>query len=57
MAAAKDQHAERTATLIIAAVEGSVAMCRAQHSTEPLDRITDQLELLVKVALGGRRAR
>ncbi|MFC9877419.1 TetR/AcrR family transcriptional regulator [Nocardia salmonicida] len=44
-------HAERTATLIIAAVEGSVAMCRAQHSTEPLDRISDQLELLVQVAL------
>ncbi|MFD4356727.1 TetR/AcrR family transcriptional regulator [Nocardia sp. NPDC058518] len=46
--------AERTATLIIAAVEGSVVMCRAQRSTQPLDRITDQLELLVQIALNGR---
>ncbi|MFQ6392534.1 TetR/AcrR family transcriptional regulator [Nocardia sp. KC 131] len=40
--------AERTATLIIAAVEGSVAMCRAERSTRALDRISDQLEMIVR---------
>ncbi|WKG11563.1 TetR/AcrR family transcriptional regulator [Nocardia sp. PE-7] len=45
--------AERTATLVIAAVEGSVAICRAQRSAEPLDRIADQLELLVQMVLSG----
>ncbi|MEV4154735.1 TetR/AcrR family transcriptional regulator [Nocardia salmonicida] len=45
--------AERAATLVIAAVEGSVAMCRAQRSAEPLDRIADQLELLVQMVLSG----
>lgn len=43
--------AERTATLIVAAAEGSVAMCRAQQSTEPLDLITDQLEFLIRAAI------
>ncbi|WP_036510809.1 TetR/AcrR family transcriptional regulator [Nocardia aobensis] len=43
--------AERTATLIIAAFEGSVAMCRAERSTTALDRIGDQLESLLKAAI------
>ncbi|NUS45224.1 MAG: TetR/AcrR family transcriptional regulator [Mycobacteriaceae bacterium] len=42
--------AERTATLIVAAVEGSIAMCRAHRSTDPLDRIADSLEVLVRTA-------
>ncbi|MFE9788540.1 TetR/AcrR family transcriptional regulator [Nocardia salmonicida] len=50
---AERRHAERTATLVIASVEGSVAMCRAQRSAEPLDHIADQLELLVQMALSG----
>lgn len=37
-----------TATLIVAAVEGTVAMCRAQRSIEPLDRVVVQLERLVQ---------
>ncbi|MGW5112779.1 TetR/AcrR family transcriptional regulator [Nocardia sp. NPDC004123] len=45
---AERAEAERTATLIVAAVEGSVAMCRAQQSAEPLDRIATQLEPLVR---------
>ncbi|APA98317.1 TetR/AcrR family transcriptional regulator [Nocardia seriolae] len=40
--------AERTATLIVAAAEGSVAMCRAEHSTRALDHIGDQLTLIVE---------
>ncbi|WP_460726317.1 TetR/AcrR family transcriptional regulator [Nocardia heshunensis] len=43
--------AERTATLIIAAVEGSVALCRAERGVEPLDKIGEQLELLVRHAI------
>lgn len=43
--------AERTATLIIAAVEGSVAMCRAERSIRALDHIGEQLESLVQDAI------
>jgi AcrR family transcriptional regulator len=44
-AAAAD--ADRVATLIVAAVEGTVAMCRAQRSIEPLDRVAAELTRLV----------
>jgi AcrR family transcriptional regulator len=47
-AGAGDDDAERVATLLVAAVEGTVAMCRAKRSIEPLDRIASQLELAVK---------
>ncbi|WP_328601574.1 TetR/AcrR family transcriptional regulator [Nocardia terrae] len=40
--------AARTATLIVAAVEGSIALCRAERGIEPLDRIAEQLELVVR---------
>ncbi|WP_084456903.1 TetR/AcrR family transcriptional regulator [Nocardia coubleae] len=36
--------ADRTATMVVAAVEGSVAMCRAERSTRALDRIGEHLE-------------
>ncbi|MEV5833853.1 TetR family transcriptional regulator [Nocardia sp. NPDC052112] len=39
--------ADRTATLIVAAIEGTVAMCRAERSTRPLDRTADALENVV----------
>lgn len=39
--------AESLAVLIVAAVEGSVAMCRAHRSTDSLDHIAAQLESLV----------
>ncbi|WP_443066210.1 TetR/AcrR family transcriptional regulator [Streptomyces sp. NBC_01262] len=45
--------AAELATLIVAAVEGATAMCRAQHSIEPLDRIAAQLETLVAASLPG----
>jgi AcrR family transcriptional regulator len=44
---ANKRDAERTATTIVAAVEGTVAMCRAERSAEPLDRVAAQLEELV----------
>ncbi|MBL7500830.1 TetR/AcrR family transcriptional regulator [Frankia sp. CNm7] len=40
------------ATLVIAAIEGAVAMCRAQRTTRPLDRVAAQLETLVAAAVG-----
>ena len=43
--------ASRLATLIIAAVEGTVAMCRAQRDIQPLDDVTIQLETLVTAHL------
>jgi AcrR family transcriptional regulator len=43
--------AERLATLIVAAVEGSVAMCRAQRSIEPLDHVAAELTRLVADAV------
>ena len=50
------QQAEQLATLIVAAVEGAVAMCRATRSTRPLDHVSAQLEALVGTALGTRTA-
>ena len=47
---ATDVDAHRIAVLIVAAVEGSVAMCRAQRSAEPLDQVAAQLESLVAAA-------
>ncbi|MFF9013443.1 TetR/AcrR family transcriptional regulator [Streptomyces sp. NPDC014870] len=44
---AEAEQAAQLATLIVAAVEGTVAMCRAQRSTEPLDRTAEQLEALI----------
>jgi AcrR family transcriptional regulator len=43
--------AERTATLIVAAVEGSVAICRAERSSRALDRISHKLEVIVEDAI------
>jgi hypothetical protein len=49
---AETQDAEELATLVVAAVEGAVAMCRAQRDTRPLDRVAARLELLVGEAVG-----
>jgi AcrR family transcriptional regulator len=50
---ATDVDAHRIAIVIVAAVEGSVAMCRAQRSAEPLDQVAAQLEVLVGLAYPG----
>jgi AcrR family transcriptional regulator len=47
------ERAAQLATLIVAAVEGTVAMCRAKRSTEPLDRTEEQLETLILATVGG----
>ncbi|MEV6276679.1 helix-turn-helix domain-containing protein [Nocardia sp. NPDC051832] len=43
--------AEHTATLIVAAVEGSVAICRAERSSRALDHISHKLERVVEDAI------
>ncbi|WP_433357018.1 TetR/AcrR family transcriptional regulator [Microtetraspora malaysiensis] len=48
---AAPEQAARLATLIVAAVEGSVAMCRAKRDIQPLDDIAAQLEVLVHAAV------
>jgi hypothetical protein len=48
---ASEAGAHSVAVLIVAAIEGSVGMCRAQRSTDSLDQITGQLESLVESAL------
>ena len=49
---AKAPAAEQVATLVVAAAEGAVAMCRAQRSTQPLDHVSAQLEDLITAAVG-----
>jgi AcrR family transcriptional regulator len=44
------EQAAQLATLVVAAVEGTVAMCRAKRSTEPLDRSAEQLQALIAAA-------
>ncbi|MGV0045206.1 TetR/AcrR family transcriptional regulator [Mycobacterium colombiense] len=39
--------AQGVATLVVAAVEGTVAMCRAQRTIEPLDQVTAELIRIV----------
>lgn len=41
---------EQLATLVVAAVEGAVVLCRAQRSAVPLDHVAAQLEQLVRTA-------
>ncbi|MEU9270772.1 TetR/AcrR family transcriptional regulator [Streptomyces sp. NPDC048251] len=48
---AEREQAAQLATLVVAAVEGTVAMCRAKRSTQPLDRAAEQLQALVLAAI------
>ncbi|MCP3446121.1 TetR/AcrR family transcriptional regulator [Bradyrhizobium sp. CCGUVB14] len=43
--------ARRLATLIIASVEGTVAMCRAARSAQPLEEVSHELEVLLMGAI------
>lgn len=49
---ADKRKAEELATLIIASVEGAVALCRARRSTRPLDQVSRQLEGLIRATIG-----
>ncbi|SRX92606.1 TetR family transcriptional regulator [Amycolicicoccus subflavus DQS3-9A1] [Mycobacterium shimoidei] len=40
--------ADSLAVMSIAALEGAVVLCRSTHSTDPLRKVADQLEFLVK---------
>ncbi|OAF18441.1 TetR/AcrR family transcriptional regulator [Bradyrhizobium neotropicale] len=44
--------AQRLATLIVASIEGTVAMCRAARSARPLDQVQEELEAILSEALG-----
>ncbi|MFF4491219.1 TetR family transcriptional regulator C-terminal domain-containing protein [Streptomyces sp. NPDC001544] len=46
------EQAEQFATLVVAAAEGTVALCRAKRSTQPLDRTAEQLQALIAGAVG-----
>ncbi|MGW8765147.1 TetR/AcrR family transcriptional regulator [Streptomyces sp. NPDC055815] len=48
---AEPEQAAQLATLTVAAVEGTVAMCRAQRGTQPLDRTAEQLQGLIAAAI------
>ena len=45
--------ARRLATLVIASVEGTVAMCRAARSAQPLEDVRQELELVLSAAIAG----
>ncbi|WP_040783991.1 TetR/AcrR family transcriptional regulator [Nocardia pneumoniae] len=45
---ATDVDAEQTGTLIVAALEGTVAMCRVERSTRAIDQTVDKLEFLIR---------
>ncbi|GAA2598234.1 TetR/AcrR family transcriptional regulator [Streptomyces roseoviolaceus] len=47
------EQAVQLATLVVAAVEGTVAMCRAKRSIEPLDRTAQQLQTLILATVKG----
>lgn len=49
---APPEQAAQLATLIVAAVEGTVAMCRAKHDIAPLDAVATQLEALIATTIG-----
>jgi AcrR family transcriptional regulator len=48
---AEAERAAQLATLVVAAVEGTVAMCRAKRSAQPLDHTAEQLQALIAVAV------
>jgi AcrR family transcriptional regulator len=50
---AEPERARRLATLIVAAVEGTVALCRAKRSTKPLDDTAEELQALILAAIKG----
>lgn len=54
---ASAREAERVAVLVVAAVEGTVAICRAQRSPAALDQVTDALVGIVTDLVDPRKTR
>lgn len=52
---AGEPDAKRTGTLVVAALEGAVALCRANGRVEPLNEIAEPLESLVKSLVDAQR--
>jgi len=50
---ADSEQAPGLAALIVASVEGAIAMCRARRSMQPLDQVAQQLETLIAGVLDG----
>ena len=48
--------ARRLAALIVASIEGTVAMCRAARGAQPLDDVSQELELVLTASLKRGRA-
>ncbi|WP_245329131.1 TetR/AcrR family transcriptional regulator [Bradyrhizobium centrolobii] len=44
--------AQRLATLVVASIEGTIAMCRAARKAHPLDQVQEELETILFEALG-----
>lgn len=45
------ERAERLATLVVASIEGTVAMCRASRRSDALDQVQEELEIVLTAAL------
>ena len=45
------ERAERLSTLVVASIEGTVAMCRASRSADALDQVQEELETVLTAAL------
>ncbi|MCP4618419.1 MAG: TetR/AcrR family transcriptional regulator [Bradyrhizobium sp.] len=45
--------ARRLAALVIASIEGTVALCRAARSAQPLEDVRQELELVLSAAIAG----
>ncbi|MBE4741057.1 TetR/AcrR family transcriptional regulator [Streptomyces caniscabiei] len=48
------ERASGLAALVVASVEGAIAMCRAKRGIQPLDRVAEQLEALIAGAVAQR---
>ncbi|MEU0432989.1 TetR/AcrR family transcriptional regulator [Streptomyces sp. NPDC006290] len=48
---ADPEQAPQLAALVVASVEGSIVMCRAKRSAQPLDHVAEQLHALVRQAI------
>ncbi|WP_086803403.1 TetR/AcrR family transcriptional regulator [Streptomyces caniscabiei] len=48
------ERASGLAALVVASVEGAIAMCRAKRGIQPLDQVAEQLEALIAGAVAQR---